>query len=137
NGALFQAVGLAHPRLRTALLARELLNKRGRTVEVRIGSPVAPEKLAAIPTAREQVDYLRCRTYLLGRRERRQAAKAKSLPIAGAIDTGVLAREIETLTPLDRSGDLSVYLATAIEIPNTLIEIARLREVTFRAAGEG
>jgi putative hemolysin len=137
NSPIFQAAGLAHPRLRTALLARELLNKRGRTVDVRIGTPVAPEKLAAIPTAREQVDYLRCRTYLLGRRERRQAAGVKLLPIAAAIDADVLAREIETLKPLDLSGDLVVYLATAAEIPNTLVEIARLREVTFRAAGEG
>jgi putative hemolysin len=137
NGALFQAAGLAHPRLRTALLARELLNKRGRTVEVRIGSPVTREKLAAIPTAREQVDYLRCRTYLLGRRERRQAQAVQAAPIAHPIDADVLAGEIAALTPLDRSGDLEVYLAAAAEIPKTLVEIARLREVTFRAAGEG
>ena len=137
NSPMFQAAGLAHPRLRTALLARELLNKRGQTVDVRIGTPVTPEKLAAIPTAREQVDYLRCRTYFLGRRERRQAGAVKTMPIAGPIGANVLVGEIEALTPLDRSGDLEVYLAAATEIPNTLIEIARLREVTFRAAGEG
>lgn len=137
NSIIFQAAGLAHPWLRTALLARELLNKRGRTVEVRIGTPVAPERLAAIPTAREQVDYLRCRTYLLGRRERRQASAFKAMPVAGAIDPDVMVPEIGALSPLDRSGDLEVYLATASDIPNTLVEIARLRELTFRAAGEG
>jgi putative hemolysin len=137
NSAAFQAAGLAHPRLRTAMLARELLNKRGRTVDVRIGTAVPPEKLAAIPTAREQVDYLRCRTYLLGRRGPKQVPATKALPLAGAIDPDVLAREIVGLTPLDRSGEMEVYLAAAAEIPNTLVEIARLREVTFRAAGEG
>jgi putative hemolysin len=137
NSAVFQAAGQAHPRLRTALLARELLNKRGRTVDLRIGTSVPPERLAAIPSAREQVDYLRCRTYLLGRRERRRKVPVEAMPIAGAIDASVLAREIARLTPLDRSGDLEVYLATAAAIPKTLVEIARLREVTFRAAGEG
>ncbi|MBM3776128.1 MAG: hypothetical protein FJW37_13355, partial [Acidobacteria bacterium] len=44
NGLLFQAAGLAHPRLRTALLGRELLNKRGRKIEIRIGSPISAEK---------------------------------------------------------------------------------------------
>ena len=38
---------------------------------------------------------------------------------------------------LGRSGDLEVYLARAIQIPNTLRELCRLREITFRAAGEG
>ena len=35
--ARFSLPGLSHPRLRTALLGRELLNKRGRRVEVRVG----------------------------------------------------------------------------------------------------
>src|SRR4051794_37183033 len=146
NGALFQAAGLANPKLRTALLGRELLNKRGRRVEVRIGTPVPSDKLLAIPTAREQVDYLRWRTYLLGRRERfkpltskplRSRADANSEPVAQAVDPELLDLEIAALAPLLRSGDLAVYLATAAEIPNTLIELGRLREITFRAAGEG
>jgi putative hemolysin len=137
NSVLFHAAGVAHPRLRTALLGRELLNKRGRTIDVRIGAPVAPEKLSAIPSAREQVDYLHIRTRLLGRRERRRVKASSAMPIAAPIDAEALAREIAALTPLDRSGELVVCLAAATEIPNTLIEIARLREVTFRAAGEG
>src|SRR5205814_7181984 len=35
------------------------------------------------------------------------------------------------------SGDLEVYLAPAINIPTVLHELGRLREITFRAAGEG
>jgi hypothetical protein len=38
---------------------------------------------------------------------------------------------------LSRSGDLEAYLAPAIEIPKVLHELGRLRELTFRAAGEG
>ena len=145
NGTLFQAAGVVHPRLRTALLGRELLNKRGRTVEVRIGTPVPAAKLAAIPSAREQVDYLRWRTYLLARRERFKPLTSKPLPrgaasgepIAPPVRAEVLAREIAGLAALDRLGDLEVYLAKANEIPHLLVELGRLREITFRAAGEG
>jgi putative hemolysin len=149
NGALFQAAGVVHPRLRTALLGRELLNKRGRRVEVRIGTPVESSKLLAIPTAREQVDYLRWRTYLLARRERFKPLTSRPLgrdvedrreAVAAPIAADTLVREIAVLPAnclLCRSGDLEVYLAAADAIPHTLLELGRLREITFRAAGEG
>jgi putative hemolysin len=37
NSLMFQMMGLVHPKVRTALLAREMLNKRNHTIEVRIG----------------------------------------------------------------------------------------------------
>src|SRR5262249_20764484 len=40
NSRLFYAAGRIHPRLRTALLGRELLNKRGTTVRVFVGRPI-------------------------------------------------------------------------------------------------
>ena len=40
NSLMFQIAGLAHSAFRTALLCRELLNKRGRCVEVRVGAPI-------------------------------------------------------------------------------------------------
>src|SRR5437867_3850049 len=46
NTRTFYAAGYVHPALRTALLARELLNKRGATVTVRLGVPVAARDLA-------------------------------------------------------------------------------------------
>ena len=43
NGWLFQTLGLIHPRLRTLLLARELVNKRGKDLKMRIGEPISPQ----------------------------------------------------------------------------------------------
>src|SRR6185437_16060594 len=40
NGIPFQMLGIVHPSLRTAALPAELLNKRGRAVEIRIGAPI-------------------------------------------------------------------------------------------------
>ena len=56
---LFQAAGLLHSSLRTALLIRELLNKRGREVTIRIGSPIAVTRLMEMPTGRDRTEYLR------------------------------------------------------------------------------
>ena len=151
NGAFFQIAGLAHPAFRTALLGRELLNKRGRRVEIRVGAAIAADKLLAIPTEREQADYLRWRTYLLSNRQRykprtrlpllrRGGGPRVGLPVAPALPADRVAAEVAALPAsrlMSRSGDLAAYLAPANEIPAALREIGRLREITFRAAGEG
>jgi putative hemolysin len=65
---------------------------------------------------------------------------ANEEPIAGTMPAADVAAEIATLPAgclLGRSGDLEVYLSRAIHIPNVLHELGRLREITFRAAGEG
>ena len=143
NGPLFHLAGMIHPALRTALLVHELLNKRGRRIEVHAGSPIAPEKLLAMPTAREQVDYLRWRTHLLATREQFKARTAVGLlrrgtqrrqePVAAPLPAADLVAEIAGLPPgslLTRSGDQEAYLARAIHIPNVLHELGRLREIT-------
>ena len=68
NSFVFQILGMLHRRIRTALLARELLNKRDRLVELRIGSPITQKRLLEIPTPKERTEYLRWRTYLLAGR---------------------------------------------------------------------
>ena len=151
NSLLFQIAGMAHATLRTALLGRELLNKRGTRVEVRFGAPIAPGKLMAISTAREQTAYLRWRTYLLSSREtfkpatalplfRRRAIAETMEPIAAPVPAAQLAYEIAAMPSeclLSRTNELEAYIARASEIPNVLRELGRLREITFRAAGEG
>jgi putative hemolysin len=144
NGAAFQVAGLLHRRLRTALLPRELLNKRRRALPMRIGRPIPAQKLATFNDAAELVAYLRLRTYLLGRRSRPQAAATlpagRLQPVAAPRPAAELAAEIAALGAGQRlaaAGELEVYLAEALQIPQLLLEIGRLREATFRAAGEG
>jgi len=149
NSVLFQTLGMLHPRLRTMLLARELLNKRNRSVELRIGSAVASKKLLEIPTPKERTAYLRWRTYLLANRPGFKTKTAVPLAnrtrrslqtICAAPESVVISSEIEGLGRehlLAKAGDLEVYVAPAHLIPTVLQEIGRLREITFRAAGEG
>ena len=61
-------------------------------------------------------------------------------PIAPSADLAELKREAAFLQrrgALVAQGRFDVLLAAAWEIPATLLEIGRLREITFRAVGEG
>ena len=148
NRVAFQLAGAVHPSLRTASLPRELLNKRGHPVEIRIGRPVAPSTLESFDTAHEAIEYLRCRTYLLENgghaaglhRFHPALLFPRKAPIIAAAPAAEVAREIESLPParcLAESGDLAVYCGAHDEFPTVLREIGRLREIAFRGAGEG
>jgi putative hemolysin len=57
-----------------------------------------------------------------------------------AVDRNILVSEVAALAPEQRlfqAGDLEVYVTPAQAIPAVLEEIGRLRELTFRAVGEG
>lgn len=140
NSALFHLAGLVHPRLRTLLLPHELLNKQSRRFQIRIGHPIAGERLEAFESPQEAADYLRKRVLVLGNRSEARHRMVPRHPVAPACGEAVLAREVGGL-PDDRrlmtSGEYEVWLADAAEIPHLLPEIGRLREIAFRAAGEG
>jgi putative hemolysin len=151
NSVGFQMLGIVHSKLRTAFLLHEFLQQKGRTVEVRVGSAVSAEAIKSVGDEREATGYLRSRVYLLARRRRRAetpwpvalrtkiAAKFQE-PLAELGGADSLAREIEALPPercLARSGDLAVHVGSAHELPQLLREVGRLRELTFRGAGEG
>jgi putative hemolysin len=157
NSGLFQVAGLLHPRLRTALLPRELLRRARTRIALRIGRPLDGRRLAAIPSDADLVEHLRLRTYLLGERPdgpgfaSRAAARARGharaapgaaaqMPVAPAEDPAALAADVAALAPertLLTSNGLAVLAAPAAELPHVLPEIGRLRERTFRAEGEG
>jgi putative hemolysin len=150
NSVSFHLFGMFHPRLRTAFLLQEFLHQEGRTVEVRVGGEIPGDSLAGIADDREAIEYLRWRTYLLARRSRPEKswpaavqskiAEKVQEQVARAEPAEILAAELSGLPPdrcLAQNGDLAVYLAKANETPRMLQELGRLREVTFRLAGEG
>jgi putative hemolysin len=151
NGVGFQLMGMIHPKLRSAFLLQEFLKQAGKAVEVRVGSAIPADAVEAIADDHEATEYLRWRTYLLGRRTKPEvsswptALRSKFVfkiqeQVAAPVGSDLLAKELETL-PEDRrlveNTDFAVYLGRACEIPHLLREVGRLREVTFRRAGEG
>jgi len=145
NGPFFQWAGRIHPRLRTILLPRMLLNKRGRSLEVRVGHSIPAKKLADLGDDRQLNDYLRMRTYALGLNQARSTTtknlkEGTKVPLADPPAAELLAAEIIQLRSrslLLESGEFDVLLAEGEEAPNLLLEIGRLRELTFRRVGEG
>jgi putative hemolysin len=149
NSAPFQAMGLLHPSLRTAWLLNEFLGQAGKTVEVRVGSVISSDLLRNLGSDREATRYLRWRTYLLAQRGRSRhfvpPALRSVLPrpateaVAPSVSPAALLAEIEKLQPqcLEQNREFSVYLAEFHENPHLMQELGRLRELTFRAVGEG
>ena len=150
NSALFQLAGMLHPRLRTALLPRELLNKRGTTIAVRVGALVPAKKLKCLSDAQESTLYLRKRTEILAERPANEPPRKTPLfarpfkfapePLIAPLPPAELLAEIERLPAascLVEDGDRIVCCVRADQIPKLLQEIGRLREETFRAVDEG
>ncbi|SPF48591.1 Putative hemolysin (fragment) [Candidatus Sulfotelmatobacter kueseliae] len=122
NSVGFQLLGMIHPKLRTAFLLQEFLRQEGKTVEVRVGSEIAHDTVAAIRDDREATDYLRWRTYLLARRKksypsplmavRSKIALRAQERVAAPAPPELLAEEVARL-PEDRclaeNGDLAVF----------------------------
>lgn len=140
NSLAFQMAGLAHPALRTLLLGRELLNKRGYSVEVSIGKAVPATTLA-----NGSGEHQRRRTYILGARNsvtppKKFRSAIKPALIAPPVSATHLEADLQRLAPdrlIFESGEFAAYAASASELPDVMREIGRLRELTFRAAGEG
>ena len=150
NSVGFQILGMIHPRLRSAFLLNEFLQQQGKVIEVRVGSEISADCILGLPDDREGIEYLRWRSYLLGRRRkpetswpmavRSKLAPKLHQPVAAAVLPELLQRELAALPPdrcLAENGDLAVYLLRGSEGPHLQHEIGRLREVTFREAGEG
>lgn len=133
------AAGTLAPRLRTAMLPRDLLAMRGQTIGLRLGEALPPRDLARIPEA-VQADYLRVLSYSLGTDRDAEAVPARVLaPLAPAIEPSRLVEEIARLASyrLLQAGEFDLYLAPAAAMPGVLDEIGRLREASFRALQEG
>ncbi len=148
NSLLFSLLGLVHPALRTARLPAEVLNKKGRSVHVRIGTPIEPgqlERVADRPKA--LLEFVRARTYALGMDDRKWKwldrgdfkRPVQTQAIAAPVPLADLELDLSGLSDqrLFTVGTFDVYCTEARVIPSLLLEIGRLREETFRLVGEG
>ncbi len=148
NSRWFHILGRIHPLLRTAKLASELFNKRHKIIRVRIGKPVTVREQAEFHDIARYGRYLRARTYSLGSTlearhffpNLRQRRSKRQVPVADPVDKAKLRDEFNSVRQaheLFSSKNFSVLFAPTRVIPNIFREIGRLREMTFRAVGEG
>jgi putative hemolysin len=145
NSLSFHLLSRLHPKVQTVLLPRELLNKRNRCIPVWIGEAIEFSRLKHFDEDTDMARYLRLRTYMLKsaatpNRELFTTKKFDGIAIAEPSPTHLLEEEIKALPDTQRlvtNNSQVVYYAEANQIPQLLQEIGRLREITFRAVGEG
>jgi len=68
NSRLFQFVSKISMNLRLGLLLHEIMNKRGRTVEVKIGDPIFYSEMAPYEDRQQLINFLREKTMALGQK---------------------------------------------------------------------
>jgi putative hemolysin len=141
-------LGKINPILRSAKLPSELFNKKGRTIKIRIGTPITVKEQSDFKDISQFGRYLRARVYSLGSvlearkffNKQSGRKKKQSEPIIEPVPSNVLAEEVSKVKSeygLFSRKDYSVICAPTVAIPNIFNEIGRLREVTFREVGEG
>ena len=147
NSPLFHLLGRIHPSLRTVKLPSELINKRNKTIKVRIGNPITVMEQEAFTNIHQFGRYLRAKTYCLDsgmevKRFFNYSLKRDLRPkeIALPQPQEQIEREISLLRKdamLIKVKNFEVYCAPTKAIPFVLKELGRLREITFREVGEG
>ena len=150
NSRLFYVLSKISDTLRTAKLPSEVISQKNRVIKVRIGKPISVQDQNAYTDIPSFCEFLRKKTYMLANPFEKknplistQKIKIKK-PVKKIIpqkNTDLFLQEVDALRAnngrLLESKNYEVFFAEAKDIPNLLQEIGRLRELTFRAIGEG
>lgn len=152
NSKLFYKLSKISDTLRTAKLPSEVLTQKRRVIKVRIGKPITVNNQKEHTELKDFSEFLRRKTYMLSNSFEEKGKilnnisstlKVPKTPkkIVTSVSSDIMLSEVEGLRKdnhrLLKSKNYEVYLAPAQNIPNILIEIGRLREITFREVGEG
>jgi len=147
NSIKFHLKGKVHESWRTLSLINEMYNKQNFSIPLRIGKPIPAKTLIGIDDLDNKRKYLRAKIYGLSnpRKQQIQTPKFKNLirhmnTVVQPTQTDMLIQEITNLpysSKIIESGHFQVFITTQKESPSIVREICRLRELTFRAVGEG
>ncbi len=133
NSMLFYGAAALCKPVGTALLPREMFARRGSRVSLRIGrvQPLPPER-----SAESALAAVRQALYAIG--SRREAAAGGPEPVVHAVDRRRVLDALAKMPCLGQTPDGKRIHAGPLAVDSPLLrEIGRLREITYRAAGEG
>ncbi len=147
NSLAFQLLGMIHPLLRTFMLPREFLKQTGKEMHLSIGKCIPVNTLRRVGDYHGITNFLRFCTYTLEGIIPREVGLQKELKQVkeNYCNRKRTSKELHSVEIkhlprqqcLVQVGNLQVYYALANQIPWTLQEIGRMREITFREIGEG
>lgn len=156
NGWLFQLAGFISPWLRTLMLGRCFIKTWDKTIHFTVGELIPPKTYRKAKDTDELAKFFRLQSFLLSsdryyigvNRATNKNISVNTNPVAvnkeqeviPEIEKHILANEVSQLPEknlLLASGELAIYFAEKPQIPNVMLEIGRLREISFRHVGEG
>ncbi|GAC20776.1 lysophospholipid acyltransferase family protein [Paraglaciecola arctica] len=143
NSSLFYRLGRIYFRFRILMLPRELVNKRNAKITVTAGEAIAIKHYAKGIDTGKQTELFRAQSYLLDPAWQKAWPAdpvAQLQPLAIETSGSLILQEVQQLPSeqhLFDHKDLSVYFGYQNQMPNTVNEIARLREMVFREHNEG
>ena len=133
NSALFYGASALSKPVGTALLAREMFKRSGRRIALRVGSVMRMDRTAEPEAALARV---RKTLYSLGKKTEENAPQQQAL--ITPVDPRVLDDAMRALEILGETSDGKRICVGRLRADSPLLrEIGRLRELTFRAVGEG
>lgn len=137
NSALFYGASALFKPAGTALLAREMFARRAHRVSLHIGTPLS---LPGDGDPQQLLHEVRRELFSLGRRRREidAAAAARPQPLIEPLDAQAVRAGVDAMALLGRTFDGKQIRVGRLAAGSPLLrEIGRLRELTFRAVGEG
>ncbi len=139
NSMLFYALSLLSRPLSTLWLVREMFKHARSEVRVRIGHAVEHACYASLPVdQRALVKLFRRHVYKIGRHRGEGCFRAAAEAIAHPEDRQQLRREIRACEHLGDTREGRAIFLYRYEGDSALMrELGRLREISFRAVGEG
>lgn len=147
NSRLFYLMGNIHSSLKNVKLPTEIMYQRKKPVKIRIGNAISVSEQDKFSDIYQYGRYLRAKTYLLCSKLEVKRFFNYSLkrqqriePIAEPMPKEKILNELKEMGSeflLFRLKNYVVYCAPTKRIPNILLELGRLREITFRQVGEG
>jgi putative hemolysin len=144
NSKLFHLMGKINPALRTAMLPRELLNKKNQSIYLRFSGHSANKTIKKLDDNKHLSKIFKAKTYMLKDdclftpNQKHDIHNYKE--IIEQTNVALQIKEINSLKEnnlLFQTDSYLCFFASSNEIPSIFRELSRLRELTFREIGEG
>lgn len=133
NSALFYGLSAVYKPLGTLMLPREITARRGTRIEIRIGRP---HHVPATAPPKPSLSAIRQSLYAIGTRRKSRITGPE--PVIAPVDARNVRAELKALERLGETPDgKHIYAGRIASYSPLLQELGRLREISFRAVGEG
>lgn len=137
NSPMFYSVSMIYKPLATALLVKEMFKQRRKHLPMRIGELIPHEAYQNLSIGlKDQVKLFKRHLYRIG--SNKKGIFATQASVALPEDRKELSRAIKACERLGETSDgKQIYLYKHTGYSPVMREIGRLREIAFRAVGEG